>query len=214
MLRMTCRFKHMPWFAVVFRKHPVVYGLGVCFLLWVALASCQRAYQPKPKGYNRLILPAAQYRPSPDTLPYQFEYSAFAQLARDSSWMAEKHWMQVHYPQLKAAVHLTYKRLRNEDDLLRELMDDAYRLTSKHQIKASGIDEVVTRTPSGKTAVIAEITGDVPSQFQFTMTDSLKHFIRGAVYFETEVKNDSLAPAIEFMKKETMHLINTLEWKR
>jgi gliding motility-associated lipoprotein GldD len=93
-------------------------------------------------------------------------------------------------------------------------MDDAYRLTAKHQIKAYGIDEVNVRTPSGKTAVIAEISGEVPSQFQFTMTDSTRNFLRGAVYFNTRVANDSLAPAIEYMKREAMHLINTVEWKR
>jgi gliding motility-associated lipoprotein GldD len=69
-------------------------------------------------------------------------------------------------------------------------------------------------TPKGKTALIAEISGEVPSQFQFTMTDSTKNFLRGALYFNTKVQNDSLAPAIDFMKKETMHLINTLEWKK
>lgn len=69
------------------------------------------------------------------------------------------------------------------------------------------------RTPTGKTALIAEIEGEVPSQFQFTVTDSNRHFVRGAVYFFTEVKNDSLRPAIDFMKRETMHLINTLEWR-
>jgi gliding motility-associated lipoprotein GldD len=187
---------------------------GFFAFLSVALAGCKTDYQPKPKGYNRLVLPPAEYRVAPDSLPYQFEYSRHARLLKDSSWIAEKHWMQVYYPDLKAALHITYKRLRNQEDLLRELMDDSYRLTSKHQIRASGIDEVLTRTPSGKTAVIAEISGDVPSQFQFTMTDSSLHFIRGAVYFNTEVKNDSLAPAIEFMKKETMHLINTLAWKK
>jgi len=53
----------------------------------------------------------------------------------------------------------------------------------------------------------------VPSQFQFTMTDSTKNFLRGALYFNVRVQNDSLAPAIDFMKKETLHLINTLQWK-
>ena len=92
-------------------------------------------------------------------------------------------------------------------------MGDAYTLTSKHQIKAYAIDEVITRTRSGHTAVIAELEGDVPSQFQFTITDSTKNFLRGALYFNTKVQNDSLEPAIEYMKKEIMHLINTFEWK-
>jgi len=119
-----------------------------------------------------------------------------------------------NYPELKANLHITYKQLNSKDDLLKALLNDAYRLTSKQQIKAYAIDEVNITTPSGKTAIVAEITGDVPSQFQFTMTDSTKNFLRGALYFNTAVQNDSLAPAIEFMKKETMHFINTLQWKQ
>ena len=91
-------------------------------------------------------------------------------------------------------------------------MDDAYTLTAKHQIKAYAINEVITVTPSGKTAVIAELEGEVPSQFQFTITDSAANFLRGALYFNTQVQNDSLAPAIEYMKRDMMHIINTLEW--
>jgi gliding motility-associated lipoprotein GldD len=85
-------------------------------------------------------------------------------------------------------------------------------LTSKHQVKANAIDEIVIKTPSGKTATIAELDGEVPSQFQFTITDSTKHFLRGALYFFTKVNNDSLAPAINYMKKDAMHLVNSIEW--
>lgn len=177
-------------------------------------SSCTRNYQPKPKGYNRLILPEEKYRLLPDTLPYQFEYSTAAKLLRDSSWMSEKHWIEVYYPTLKANIHITYKRVENREQLLKEFLEDAYRLTSKQQIKAYGIDEVKVVTPKGKTAMIAEISGEVPSQFQFTMTDSTSNFLRGALYFNTRVQNDSLEPAIDFMKKEVMHLINTVEWKR
>jgi gliding motility-associated lipoprotein GldD len=114
---------------------------------------------------------------------------------------------------LKADIHITYKPVNKSEKLLKEYFDDAYKLTSKHQIKAYAINEVITVTPSGKTAIIAELEGDVPSQFQFTLTDSTKNFVRGALYFNTKVANDSLAPAIEYMKKDIMHLINTFEWK-
>lgn len=200
-------------------KRSIVDGpLPIAFCLAVfcisTFFSCAKNYQPKPKGYNRLILPEEKYRPLPDTLPYQFEYSTAAKLLRDSSWMSEKHWIEVYYPTLKANIHITYKRVENREQLLKEFLDDAYKLTSKQQIKAYGIDEVKVVTPKGKTALIAEITGEVPSQFQFTMTDSTSHFLRGALYFNTRVQNDSLAPAIDFMKKEVMHLINTVEWRK
>ncbi len=181
-----------------------------CLLLF----TCTSNYQPRPKGYNRLVLPKTEYRLLPDTLPYQFEYSKHAKLLRDTSWISERHWVEIYYPELKANIHITYKQLRGKEAVLKELMNDAYNLTSKQQIKAVAIDELITVTPSGKTAVIAEIAGEVPSQFQFTMTDSSKNFLRGALYFNVRVQNDSLAPAIDFMKKETLHLINTLQWKR
>lgn len=185
-------------------------AFAVCLLL---LISCNRDYLPKPKGYNRLDLPAAEYRLSPDTLPYTFEYSQHAILLDDTSAINERYWVEIYYPTLKANVHLTYKDLNHNRKLLEEFMNDAYTLTAKHQIKASAIDEIITKTPSGKTAVIAELEGEVPSQFQFTVTDSTDNFLRGALYFNTKVANDSLAPAIEFMKKDIMHLINTLSWK-
>jgi gliding motility-associated lipoprotein GldD len=179
----------------------------------VIFSSCEKTYTPRPVGYNRLILPEQSYRSFPDTLPYRFEYSKYAQLLDDTSRISERYWVEIYYPDLKANVHITYKKVNGNEKLLKEYLNDAYTLTAKHQIKAHAIDEAIVTTPSGKTAVIAELEGEVPSQFQFTMTDSSKNFLRGALYFNTTVQNDSLAPAIDFMKKEIMHIINTLEWK-
>lgn len=176
--------------------------------------SCTKEYTPKPKGYNRIPLPDTAYRALPDTLPYQFQYSRAATLMKDTSWIREKHWVEIYYPTLKANVHITYKKLMNSEQLLKEFFNDAYVLTAKHQIKANAINETIVTRKDRKVAIIAEIEGEVPSQFQFTMTDSTKNFLRGALYFNTKVQNDSLKPAIDFMKKEMMKIVNTLEWKK
>ena len=180
----------------------------------VMLVACNRDFLPKPLGYNRLVLPEPIYKASPDSLPYTFEYSTQAIFLDDTSTISEPYWVEIYYPELKANIHLTYKALHHNEKLLHEYLNDAYTLTAKHQVKASAIDEVITKTPSGKTAVIAELEGEVPSQFQFTITDSSEHFLRGALYFNTKIANDSLAPAIDYMKKDIMHLINTVEWNR
>lgn len=187
-------------------------GLGSC-ILSLFLFSCERDYLPKSLGYNKIELPPQEYQVLPDSFPYSFEYSKHARLLKDTSWIRGRYWIEIYYPTLKADVHVTYKKLNGKDQLLKELLNDAYVLTAKHQIKASAIDEVITRTPKGHTAVIAELQGEVPSQFQFTITDSTENFLRGALYFNTKVNNDSLEPAIEFMKKEIMHMINTVDWK-
>lgn len=178
------------------------------------LCSCERDYLPKALGYNRIALPAQEYIPLPDTLPYFFEYSKHAKLLKDTSWIRERFWVEIYYPTLEANIHVTYKKINNDKNLLREFLNDAYVLTAKHQLKANAIDEVIIKTPNGYTAVIAELQGEVPSQFQFTITDSTHNFLRGALYFNTKINNDSLQPSIEFMKLEMMHLINTVHWKK
>lgn len=189
-------------------------GLLVVGLFVAILGSCQNDYLPKPLGYNRLILPEPVYHSLPDTLPYTFEYSRHAKLLADTSWIHERFWIEIYYPEIKANIHVTYKKLKNSEQLLKEFMNDAYTLTAKHQIKAYAIDEVIVKTLSGRTAIVAELDGEVPSQMQFTITDSTQNFLRGALYFNTKVNNDSLRPAIEYMKRDIMHMINTFDWNK
>jgi gliding motility-associated lipoprotein GldD len=170
-------------------------------------------YVPKPRAYNRIDLPAHSYTSLPDTFPYDFDYSSHARIKPDSSWIAEPYWINLYYPQLDANVQLTYKPLDGSEQKLKEHLRDAYKLTAKHQIKASAIEETVIKTPSGKTAVVEELSGEVPSQFQFFITDSTKHFLRGALYFRTATQNDSLEPVIEYVKQDIIHMLNTLEWQ-
>lgn len=183
-------------------------------LLTLLLISCQQDYLPKPLGYNRLVLPEPAYHSLPDSLPYTFEYSKHAKLLDDSSRISERFWIEIYYPHIKANIHVTYKKIQNSEQLLKEFMNDAYVLTAKHQIKAYAIDESILKTPSGKTAIVAELDGEVPSQMQFTITDSTQNFMRGALYFDTKVNNDSLRPAIEYVKKDIIHMINTFDWKK
>ena len=192
-------------------KRSRIVKLGFCVGYILLFFACDSEYTPKRKGYNRLDLPSHTYQSLTDTLPYYFEYSKHAQVLKDTSYISEKDWVEIYYPSLLATIHITYKSLQDTD--LKSLLEDAYFLTSKHQIKASSIEDIIMVTPSGKTVSIAELEGDVPSQFQFYTTDSVNHFFRGALYFNTKVQNDSLAPAIEFVKEDVMRLLNTLEWR-
>ncbi len=186
---------------------------GISLLVIVLVfAACSSDYMPKPKGYNRIILPENEYQSLADTFPYSFEYSKQAVILRDSSWISERYWIDVYYPEFQASVQVSYKPVQHNEQLLREYLATAYKLTSKHQVKAYAIDEAVFKTKNGKTAVVALLSGEVPSQYQFFCTDSINHFIRGALYFNTATQNDSLAPVIAFVKTDIEQMLNTLEW--
>lgn len=185
------------------------------FLLTIlAFSGCDRVYTPKPKGYNRIDLPAHAYQPLPDTLPYRFEYSKHAYIRKDTSWIAEDYWIQVTYPEFNASIEITYKPVFSSDSLLYNYFETAYRLTAQHKKKAYSIEETSMIIPNGDNAIVAELSGEVPSQMQFYTSDSSMHFLRGALYFNTATENDSLKPVIEFVKVDILHLLKTLQWNK
>lgn len=180
--------------------------------IFLILISCQESYLPKPPGYNRIDLPPHDFSELKEGYPYTLDYSKYSRVEADSFNLAEEDWINLHYVDFGAKVHLTYKEIGGEVTF-RALSEDAFKLTSKHQVKAYGIQEAVTITPQGYSGVVAELTGEVPSQFQFFVTDSTKNFLRGALYFNTAVKNDSLAPVIEYIKVDLAHLMNSVKFQ-
>jgi gliding motility-associated lipoprotein GldD len=183
--------------------------VSICFLF-----SCGQDYLPKPNGYNRIDLPERAFELLSMSQPYVFQHSTHAFIEPDSFNLAQDTWINLNYRTLGAKVHLTYLPLDTKGKDLKTVLNDAINLTAKHQIKAYGIEESVLLTPKGYTGVVAELTGEVPTQFQFFVTDSTENFLRGALYFNTAMKNDSLSPVIEYIKVDLVHLINTLEFKK
>jgi gliding motility-associated lipoprotein GldD len=190
------------------------------FLLLIFLHSCSAekeqnkfADAPRPKGFNRIEIPNASYVDLEKGHPFTFEVSTYAKVLKDSVSWAEPHWLYIYYPRWDAFIQLTYKPLYQNNKKLAALIQDAYTLASKHQGKASGIQDYVMTTKSGRKAGLIELDGEVATSFQFYTTDSTKHFLRGAVYVKTATANDSLAPIIHFLKQDAIHLIQTLEWK-
>ncbi len=176
-------------------------------------AACESNWLPKPPGYNRIELPRHEYQRLEQGYPYQLDFSVHSGVEADSFNLEETEWINLNYKEFGAKVHLTYKKIDQSTDF-KTLSNDAFNLTAKHQIKAYGIEEAILLTPNGYSAVVAELTGEVPTQFQFFITDSTSNFLRGAVYFNSALKNDSLAPIIEYIKIDMAHLINSVNFEK
>jgi gliding motility-associated lipoprotein GldD len=187
-------------------------NLLILFLILLGLSSCEKTWLPKPPGYNKIDLPTHSYVKLTGNYPYELDFSKASSVEADSFNLAETAWINLNYPDFGAKVHLTYKKIDGEKTKFESLSNDAFKLTAKHQIKAYGIEEGILVTPNGYTAVVAELSGEVPTQFQFFVTDSTDHFLRGALYFDTAMKNDSLAPVIEFIKIDMTHLMNSVKF--
>ncbi|UZD21976.1 gliding motility lipoprotein GldD [Algoriphagus halophytocola] len=186
----------------------------LCIVLaGLLLFGCEENYLPKPTGYNRIDLPPHDYQGIGDAYSYQIAVSKYAQVEADSFNLGQKDWINLNYTDFGAKVHLTYMPIDGDKVVFKQLSNDAFKLTAKHQVKAYGIEESVLVTPEGYTGVAAELSGEVPTQFQFFVTDSTDNFLRGALYFNTAMKNDSLSPVIEYIKVDMAHLMNSVKFE-
>ena len=168
---------------------------------------------PRPKGFPAMDIPAHQYQALENSHPFSFEFSKQAEMKKDTFAFAEPHWMYLYYPRWDAFIQLTYKSVGGDRKRLNKMIRDSYVLASKHQMKANRIEDAILTTRDGRKVTIIELEGEVATPFQFFATDSTSHFLRGAVYLNTAMKNDSLAPVIRYLKQDAIHLIQTLRWK-
>ncbi len=174
--------------------------------------SCGQSYQPKPRAYFRIQLPPKEYREFNSAGPFRFSYPVYAEIAEDCHPLAGPYWINVKFPQFDATLHITYKPINNN---LGQYLDDMHRMLSKLIPKATGIKEDKLIDNEARVfGTIFYISGPgVASTCQFFLTDSVNHFLRGALYFDVTPNNDSLAPVIEFLREDILYLGATLQWE-
>lgn len=181
-------------------------------LLLLAATSCDQNYYPKPMGYFRIDLPDKNYVVFDSTFPYSFEYPDYAKIQPNRNPNTEPFWINLYFPPFKGTLHLSYKKVNGN---LNEYLEDTRTMVMKHIPKASAIEnrEYINDEAKvyGLTYTISGVSAASP--YQFYLTDSTKNFVRGALYFNVVPNNDSLAPVIDFIKKDIDHLIETFEWK-
>lgn len=179
-------------------------------LLTLILTGCKKNYYPKPYGYFRVDLPAHGYNKIDTVLPYYFEISDLAKIELKKD-IQKKYWVDIVYPTLNAAIHCSYKEVRNNID---ELSEDARRSVYKHLIRADDISEQIFSNPERNVyGVFYELKGNAASVAQFMLTDSINHFLRGAVYFNHVPNKDSIAPMSDYIKQDVIRLMESFNWK-
>jgi gliding motility-associated lipoprotein GldD len=197
-------------------KNLIVHCIPV-FVVVIAWSACNSDYTPRQKGYFRIDFPKHEYttfdRPE---YPYTFEYPVYAAVKKDTSIFSddteEGYWINIEFPRFYGRIYISYKEIGKTD--FQKLVNDAFQMTYKHTSKASEISDSLMRTPMGLTGMFFRVGGNAATARQFYVTDSVKHFIRGSLYFDATPNEDSLAVVNDFLQEDMKHLINTLRWKK
>jgi len=185
----------------------------ILFIICVVLA-CQSNPVPRPRGYFRIDLPVKEYRELPSIYSYCFQYPEYAKISKyegsqDQSENTDN-WLNIDFPDYKAHIYLTFKAI---DQNLGQLIDDSHTFVYKHISRAEAINQTEFTNPEESVfGLLFDIKGNTATALQFYLTDSISNFVRGALYFDCEPNKDSLAPVIEYFRKDILVLMESFRW--
>ncbi len=186
--------------------------LSLIIILFFVSGCKQDTYFPKPTGYLRISLPGKKYIPYDSLYPFIFDKPVYTVIEQREAQREGTYKFNLFFTDYGARVHLTYLKVGEN---LYKYIDDVHNYVHKHIPKATNINTREFTNPAENVhGLTYEISGPgVASPYQFYLTDSMKHFLRGALYFNTPPNNDSLAPVIDFIQEDVEHMISSLRWK-
>ncbi|MVN90676.1 gliding motility lipoprotein GldD [Mucilaginibacter aquatilis] len=198
-----------------FKRNKARRGIIALLLLVAAASGCSNEpdYSPKPRAYSRIYFPQRKYTEFNEGCNYTFTYPTYAVIEPDRSPGAKACWINLQMPQFNGTLHLSYQPVTSRK-VFNELIEDAHTFAFKHTVKATSIDEGVIQYPDKKVyGIYYSIDGNAASSAQFFLTDSTQHYLRGALYFNTQPRLDSIQPVLDFVKKDMAVLIKSFKWK-
>lgn len=181
-------------------------------MLLLAACAGEEGQEARPYAFHKIDFPQRQYTAFESDCPFTFEVAQHTRIVKPAG-AANDCWLNVEYPQLNAKIHLTYGAFDSKDGL-GKYINDTHRMTYKHTLKASSIEEIPINISDSKVyGFYFRVGGNAASSSQFYVTDSTGHFLRGALYFESEARADSLEPLIAYMRTDLEHMLETFRWK-
>ena len=183
--------------------------VAACLLLaGAALLGACTHYTPKPRAYFRIDLKEKTYRYSDSSQVCYFEYPH--NIARVVPQKEHPDWFDIVYPTYNARIYCSYMPLTGN---LYEVSEDSRDFVYKHTVKADAITQQPYEDPEHRMyGILYDIQGNTASSVQFVLTDSVRHFLRGSLYFNNKPNKDSLAPVINYLRDDIIHLMETARW--
>ncbi|MGE5356018.1 MAG: gliding motility lipoprotein GldD [Deltaproteobacteria bacterium] len=187
----------------------------VLFVQFFNSCEYEKTGMPKPRTYPRVEFPEKKYQEFNDSeCGFTFEFPVYAKITKEKHFFDEKApndcWYNMVFTPYNGTLYLTYYNIENKSDF-EKLVNDSYDLVSRHDVKASGRNEIPIKL-SGSGGMLFRIDGNVASHTQFYITDTSRNFIRGSLYFNNKVNTDSMQVIQDFIDKDIDHFIGTFSW--
>ena len=109
--------------------------------------------------------------------------------------------------------HCSYLPLNSKEEY-NDLIRDAFIIASKINERANYMEEARVTNPQGVGGLVLNWSGPAASPVHFFLTDTTANFFKAALYFDSRVQPDSLAPISTFIKEDIDKMISSFAWKK
>jgi gliding motility-associated lipoprotein GldD len=187
----------------------------VIFIISFIIYACKDEIPiPKPPTYLRTELPEHTYRIVSNNCPYELK---LAEIYNYKPCIFEKSnfcMQQIDLGPLNGSLFLYYLNIPSKDSLP-SIINYANDKVDEHKIKADKIDfRQLIDKDKRVFGTFFELKGNVATNFQFYLTDSINHFVRGEVLLNCRPNYDSLRPTLEYLKLDLLELVQNFKWKK
>ncbi|MEG1546115.1 MAG: gliding motility lipoprotein GldD, partial [Bacteroides sp.] len=119
-----------------------------------------------------------------------------------------EYFCNVIYPTLNAQLYCTWHRIEPTDFSI--VAEESHRLVYQHTEMATAIKEHLYANDSSRVyGILYDIQGNVATPLQLALTDSNSYFFNASLYFNSVPNADSIAPVLEYIRKDVVRLMET-----
>ncbi len=169
---------------------------------------------PKPPTYLNINFPDHSYSIVKGDCPYQFKLSALYNYKTIQNSKFNSCIQEINLGPLNGSLFLYYIEIPSKDSLP-ELINFANDKVDEHKIKADKIEfEQIINAKNRVFGTFFELKGNVATNFQFYLTDSIQNFVRGEVLLNCRPNYDSLRPSLDYLKVDLLEMVHNFKWRK
>jgi gliding motility-associated lipoprotein GldD len=188
------------------------------FILFIGalllMACSEPAPIPKPSTYLRTDFPSHAYRNYQSPNSFRFNLANLYMPKKFEQSKNNYSVQEIDLGPLNGTLFLYYLRIPSKDSLP-EIINFANDKVDEHKIMADKIEFEQIIAPEKRVfGTFFELKGNVATNFQFYLTDSVEHFLRGEILLNCRPNYDSLRPTLQYLKTDLQELVHTFKWKQ
>jgi len=161
--------------------------LLACLSIVLLLASCEDSFTPRPHAFFRIDFPQKEFVKYKGACPYEFDIPYYSSISFDSTANSEPCWMNLNFLPYNATLHLTYKPIGQDFNLL-DLQSDTRRFVMNHTIKAQEIRENVINKPEDHVhGVLYQLKGHTATSIAVFFNRQYQSFFAWGVFTSMKI---------------------------